>query len=376
MTHRHDQHVDRRSVLKGAAAFAGVAAAGGFARIEMASASTIEVPVVDSLHIRVLLDSAHDIFLSGQEVNGVTAERAAPASDYRQTLHNQWGLSLQLQTQIADERRVSLLDFGYSPDALLNNIDILGVEPAEISSLIVSHGHFDHYGGLIGFLEAYRDVLPADLKLYAGGEENFCQRFSRTPVEGQFTDFGLLDRPAIEDQRVAIILAEEPTVIEGGHIFTTGAIKRRSFEEVLPNTMVSYERSAGLGCDASHFTAAELDGEVVPDEHHHEHATVINVKDRGLVVISSCGHAGIINTLRQAQEVSGVEKIHALVGGFHLAPARPDYLHEAIDGLEELDPDVVIPMHCSGINFVEAMRERLPDKLVLSTTGTLFTFGA
>jgi 7,8-dihydropterin-6-yl-methyl-4-(beta-D-ribofuranosyl)aminobenzene 5'-phosphate synthase len=74
--------------------------------------------------------------------------------------------------------------------------------------------------------------------------------------------------------------------------------------------MVEFAVKDGLGCDMSHFTAAELQGKIMPDEHVHEHATCFNVKDRGLVVISSCGHVGIVNSVRQAQEVSGVQKIH------------------------------------------------------------------
>ena len=90
---------------------------------------------------------------------------------------------------------------------------------------------------------------------------------------------------------------------------------------VLPNTMVEFGVKDGVGCDMSHFSAAELQGKIMPDEHVHEHATCFNVKDRGLVVISSCGHVGIVNSVRQAQEVSGVQKVHAIVGGFHLGPA-------------------------------------------------------
>ena len=122
----------------------------------------------------------------------------------------------------------------------------------------------------------------------------------------------------------------------------------------------------GLGCNASHYAPAELQGKIVPDEHLHEHATCFNVKDRGLVVISSCGHVGIVNSARQAQEVSGVQKVHALVGGFHLGPAPADYLNQVVDEIKKLDPDVIVPMHCSGDNFVRAVREKLPDKLLVS----------
>jgi 7,8-dihydropterin-6-yl-methyl-4-(beta-D-ribofuranosyl)aminobenzene 5'-phosphate synthase len=114
----------------------------------------------------------------------------------------------------------------------------------------------------------------------------------------------------------------------------------------------------------------------MPDQHWHEHATCFQVGGKGLVVITSCGHAGIINTIRRAREITGVTKIHALCGGFHLAPAPPDYLRDVMDQLIELDVEHVIPMHCSGSNFLDAAKARMPEKLVLCTTGSRFTFTA
>jgi 7,8-dihydropterin-6-yl-methyl-4-(beta-D-ribofuranosyl)aminobenzene 5'-phosphate synthase len=145
---------------------------------------------------------------------------------------------------------------------------------------------------------------------------------------------------------------------------------------VLPNTFVERKMEDGLGCNASHYTSAELLGKIVPDEHVHEHATCFNLKDKGLVVISSCGHVGIVNSVRQAQTVSGVRKIHAIVGGFHLGPAPKDYLDTVVAEIKKLEPDVVIPMHCSGSNFIQAMREQMPDNLIVTTTGSQITFGA
>lgn len=100
------------------------------------------------------------------------------------------------------------------------------------------------------------------------------------------------------------------------------------------------------------------------------------LNDRGLVVLSSCGHAGIINTLKPAQEVSGEEKIYALVGGFHLAPAPPDYLRAVMADPRKFDLEHVLPMHCSGTNFVELAKQEMPAKLVLCATGSSFTFTA
>jgi 7,8-dihydropterin-6-yl-methyl-4-(beta-D-ribofuranosyl)aminobenzene 5'-phosphate synthase len=364
----------RRDFLKGTAAIAGAAAA-GFSCVEIASAAPIEVPTIDKLGMRVLIDSSHDLFFRPSQVAGVSVQPAPRPKDYRQILHNQWGLSLYLETQRASERRTLMLDFGYSPEALFNNIDITGVDPAKVNALIVSHGHYDHFGGLLGFLQKYRSVLPADVKIYAGGEDNFCHRVQGTGAQGQFTDFGVLDRRELASQRVSTVLCETPTVV-AGHAFTTGKIARSSIERVLPNTLVEFAMKDGLGCDASHYTSAELQGKIVPDEHIHEHATCFNLRDKGLVVISSCGHVGIVNSVRQAQEVSGIQKVHAVVGGFHLGPAPVDYLNQVVGEIKKLEPDVVIPMHCSGNNFIQAVRQQMPDKLLVSTTGCLITFGA
>ena len=363
----------RRDFLKASAAFAGAAAAGGFTCVEIASAAPIQAPVVDRLAVRVLIDGSFDSFFRPGKVNGVSVEPTPRRQDYRRSLHNQWGLSLFLESQRASEQRNVMLDFGYTPEALLNNIELTGVDPSKLDALVVSHGHFDQFGGLQGFLKKYRDVLPADVKLYAGGEDNFCHRYTGTP--GQLTDFGALDRRELVAQKVSVVLAENPTVV-AGHAFTTGKIKRSGIEKVLPNTLVEFAMKDGLGCDAGHYTSAELLGKTVPDEHIHEHATCFNVKDRGLVVISSCGHVGIVNSVRQAQEVSGVQKVHAIVGGFHLGPAPADYLDQVVAEIKKLEPDVVIPMHCSGNNFIAAVRQQMPDRLLLSTTGSRVTFGA
>jgi 7,8-dihydropterin-6-yl-methyl-4-(beta-D-ribofuranosyl)aminobenzene 5'-phosphate synthase len=190
-----------------------------------------------------------------------------------------------------------------------------------------------------------------------------------------FTDFGTLDRRDLASQQVATVLCESPTVI-AGHAFTTGKIKRAGIERVLPNTMVEFAMKDGLGCNASHYLPAEMEGKIVPDEHIHEHATCFNVKDKGLVVISSCGHVGIVNSVRQAQEVSGVAKVHAIMGGFHLGLAPADYLTQVVAEIKKLEPDVVIPLHCSGLNFVQEAQRQMPGKVLVTTTGSRITLGA
>ena len=366
-------NLKRRDFLRLSAILTGAAAAGSLGRIDRADAAPIAVPTVDKLNLQVLVDGAYDTFSRPQKVNGVQVEVIRTA-DFARPFHAQWGLSLLLDSRRGSDARTILLDFGHTPEALITNMELQRLDPQKIQTLILSHGHNDHWGGLVGFLERKRSALPADVTLYCGGEDNFCKRHAGT-APGPFSDRGVLDRREFAKHRVKLVLAQTPTVIDN-HAFTTGQIRRSSLEKVLPNTMVEFAMKDDLGCNMSHFSPAELQGRIIPDEHVHEHATCFNVKDRGLVVISSCGHVGIVNSVRQAQEVSGVRKVHAIVGGFHLGPAPADYLQQVVAEIGKLEPDVVIPMHCSGVNFQQAVKEQMPSKLVLATIGSRILFGA
>jgi 7,8-dihydropterin-6-yl-methyl-4-(beta-D-ribofuranosyl)aminobenzene 5'-phosphate synthase len=341
----------------------------------------IDAPVVDQITIREITDNSHDIFLRGAELPGLSVGRTGfPEAPQGRTLESEWGLALHIESRKGQETRRYLLDFGFTPDVYANNLEILKIDVAQVDALIISHGHYDHVGGLMGFLEAQRPKMRRDLRLYTGGEDDFCRRYNRD-AKGGFADFGSpLDRRRLRALGVEPILSEAPIIVER-HAFTTGAVPRTSIEHVLPNTWVEHGVRDGLGCDPSayanhHFTADELAGKPVPDQHWHEHATCFRLGGRGLVVISSCGHAGVVNTLRRAQEVAGTEKIHALVGGFHLAPAPDDYLRQVMSELKKFDLEHVLPMHCSGANFIELAKQEMPEKLVLCATGSSFTFTA
>jgi 7,8-dihydropterin-6-yl-methyl-4-(beta-D-ribofuranosyl)aminobenzene 5'-phosphate synthase len=372
--------IGRRRLIQSAAATGSFLACYGV--FDRASAAPVRItpPVVDKLTVQAVVDTNHDIFISGAQPAGVGVERVrSPAAFNGRTLESQWGLSLHLVSSKGTETRRYLLDFAFTSDVLNNNLELLKIDPAGVDALILSHGHLDHLGGLIGFLKTHRDQMRPDLTLHLGGEDAFCHRVQQNP-DGSFSPYGVLDRHDLKAARVQPVLSELPVVI-AGHAFTTGIVPRISDEHVLPNTFVVYGEQDGVGCDTikygdHHFTAEELAGKPMPDQHWHEHATCFQVGGRGLVVITSCGHAGIINTLRRAQEVTGVTKIHALMGGFHLAPAPQDYLDKIVAELKPFDIDHLIPMHCSGSNFLETVKREMPEKLILCTTGSRFTFTA
>ena len=141
--------------------------------------------------VQEVTDGAHDIFLGGAELPGLSVQRvgAAAFAPQGRTLSSEWGLALHIESHKGGETRRYLLDFGFTPAVYLNNLDLLKIEVAEVDALILSHGHFDHLGGLIGFLEAQRSRMRKDLRLYTGGEDNFCHRLNRNP-DGRFSDFG------------------------------------------------------------------------------------------------------------------------------------------------------------------------------------------
>lgn len=328
-------------------------------------ATPFEAPVVDRLSVRVVVDSHYERFLPKAThphvaIEHVGAIRGRPMS----TLAGEWGLSLHLESERRGATAQYLLDFGYTPEIVNRNLGLLDIEPARLNGLILSHGHRDHYGGLAGFVTQHRHRMRGDLALYVGAENVFEEKWVREPGGDGTVSWGTLDRSLLKAEKVLPVCCNQPQALEGP--FTTGYITRNTFEEVTGGTMVA---------PADHFSEAERRGQLIKDLHPEEHATCYIVQGRGLVVISSCGHAGIINSVRTAKAVTKVEKLHAVIGGFHLATSKPDYIEHTIDELQALAPDVVVPMHCTGAAFIAAMQRRMPERIVASNVGSRFTFG-
>lgn len=327
-------------------------------------------PVVDSLAVRVVVDSFYERFLPPAEHADCTIEhlRRIPGRQMT-TFACEWGLSLHLESRNDGDQAEYLLDFGYTPEIVGRNFDLLDIRPERLNGLILSHGHRDHYGGMAGFVTQYRSRMRDDVSLYVGGEDVFLEKWVTEGGAPEPVSWGKLDRTLLTAQKVMPVCCHEPHALEGA--FTSGYIERTSFETVSGGTLIEDEEEHV----EDHFTDAERRGRLVKDLHPGEHATCYIVKGRGLVVISSCGHAGIVNTVKTAMAVSNTPKLHAVIGGFHLGPAPLDYVEHTIDELEAMNPDVVLPMHCTGANFIERMRQRMPEKLVTSNVGSRFTFG-
>jgi len=365
----------RRDLLKLGAVASGTFAMGGLTRAwwSTASAQPAGIPTVDRLTMTVAVDNVYDIFAKGGKLDTIAVERA-PFARSGNTLLSEHGLAYHLESFRGSERREILLDFALTDGAIANNYRALKLDPARADALILSHGHVDHYGALTSLVD--QGAIKPGLTLYAGGEDTFCQRVVITPA-GQM-DMGQLDRPHLESRGVKVVLAKQPTVV-AGHPMTTGQIERLTDFEKPPAAGRLVSGPMDSACASTHFGTTRVavkPGELVFDDFQGEHATVYNVKNRGLVVITSCGHAGVVNSVRQAQKVTGIEKVHAIVGGFHLAPAPDEIVAKTVAAFKGIKPDYVIPMHCTGLNTIVAVQREMPTALVMPSTGTRVIFGA
>ena len=325
-------HITRRNVLQTGARLAGAALVGLpmlQSRPRAAWATSSAPPVVDRLAVRIVIDSFHNHLTRSKHVGTIQVERTGTirGPQGNRLLQSQWGFATHLESQRNGETRNVLLDFGSTAEVLFHNYDLLKIDPAQVDALIVSHGHDDHFEGMVPMLQRHRATMRKDLQVYVGGEDTLCYRWIRPGQENSISY--VLDRKSVEAANVKIVLAQKPAVV-AGHAFTTGEIPKVSFEKILPTPHIEVGMRNGLGCHSTIFSQGSEEGKTIVDDFPGEHATCYHVKDRGLVVISSCGHKGIVNSVRQAQAVSGVQKVHAVMGGFHLAPASESYIAQTV----------------------------------------------
>lgn len=353
-----------------------MAAAGamGLTTRAFASAPAFVVPEVDRLDLQVIDDaSTFGPFLEDLNLPGLTVLRAGNGGTSHGTrmlpraVVGEFGLSIVGESTIGNSKRRVLIDFGYSKEALQNNMQLLGIDPTTIDAAVLSHGHLDHYGGFSAFFANTRSNGP-QIPLFVGGEEAFCERVAM--IGNPPPIMGSLDRLALARAGFDVIIRPDAALV-AGHAFTSGVIPLNSFERAaIPTRM-----RPGVGCDRTGLDASKKTVTELPDDGEHELATCYAVKGLGLVVIAACSHRGVINSVRRAQAVSGIDKVHAVLGGFHLVrPRTEEEAKRTVADFAKINPTYIVPMHCSGEVFIAEALRIMPEKVVRSYVGSKFVF--
>jgi 7,8-dihydropterin-6-yl-methyl-4-(beta-D-ribofuranosyl)aminobenzene 5'-phosphate synthase len=275
------------------------------------------------------------------------------AKELATPLEGAHGLSMLVRITRDGITRSLLFDAGGSVGGLSHNLDCLEINPRDFSCIVLSHGHFDHVLGLVGLHQRLgRLAFPVTIH-----PDAYLERGTRMP-DGNMNAIGAPSRQGLSDAGLELIEGTVPSLLLEKMGLVTGQIARSNdFETGWPDHM------------------AMRGGEWTPDpEICDDQGLVLNVKGKGLVVLSGCGHAGIINTVTHAQSITGITKVHAVVGGFHLGPNYfQPRIPSVVRDLVALGPAIVAPAHCTGYRAAFAVYSALPDAFVQNTVGTRIT---
>lgn len=249
------------------------------------------------------------------------------------------------------EHRI-LFDAGMTPGGLAENMRRLQLSPKDIETVVLSHGHFDHTTGLDGFVKSLgRANLPVIIH-----PEFWSRRRILIPGRDPF-EIPSTSKSSLLGAGFEIIEDRQPSFLFEGSVLITGEVDRTTdFERGMP------------------IHQALRDGEWQPDPLIlDDQALVVNVRDKGLVVLTGCGHAGIVNILRYARKLTGVEDLHFAMGGLHLnGPVFEPIIPAVCDALAEIGPQYIVAAHCTGWKAVHAIAARFPGVYLQNSVGTRF----
>ena len=318
----------------------------------------ISLAPVDGVHITTLMDNSSDALLPDEGLvrrwgfNGTAGPLPVLPAEFAQEKQNfdflraEHGFSAMVE---AGGRRL-LFDTGISADGVVGNLDRLAIRPDSFETIVFSHGHWDHVMGLHGLADR---LGPARLPLLLH-PDFWLQRRIVSP--DRVLELPSPSRSAIEGAGFTIIEERQPSFLLDGAVLVTGEIDRSTpFETGMPP---EHE--------------ALRDGVWQPDrEVHDDQALVLNVRDRGLVVLTGCGHSGLVNIIRYAKRLTGIPRLYAVLGGFHLRGYGP-VLAETVAALAEEAPSVVVPAHCTSWQAQHALAAALPGAFHPNAVGSRF----
>lgn len=322
----------------------------------------IALEPVDEVVITTLVDNSFDGLLVGTERvrraalagTGVVAAAQFEAGRTIAGLRAEHGFSALVEVRRGTTTTRLLFDTGISPDGMVDNADRLGIDLGAVQGVVLSHGHFDHAGGLAGL--AGRQSLPMTVHPLVWTRRRLAVPGTE-PVE-----LPTLSRRALEGEGFSVIERREPSLLVDGCVLITGEIDRTT----------DYERGMPAPHQAWDGAGWRHDPLVLDDQ-----ALVVHVRGRGLVVLTGCGHGGAVNTVRHAMRLTGVDRLHALLGGLHLSgPAFEPIIPATVQALTDLAPDLLAPGHCTGWRAQHALEGALPDAWVASSSGTRYSLAA
>jgi 7,8-dihydropterin-6-yl-methyl-4-(beta-D-ribofuranosyl)aminobenzene 5'-phosphate synthase len=302
----------------------------------------------DRLEVTVLVDNYTDLLLL-QDTEVVKRPRIlppkAPLAEH--------GFSCLLKVSADSEEHVVLMDAGIAATCLFHNADLFKVDLSQVESVVLSHGHFDHFGGLPELLNRASEGISFVLH-----PEAFLQRRLNIPVIGHPVEMPALDEEALKEAGAVFHKAKEASTLASNLVLVTGEVERvTDFERGFP------------------WAEAKIDGNWAVDPFHDDQGVAVKVKDKGLVVIGGCSHAGIINTVKQAQGVARTDAVHAVLGGFHLTgPVFEPIIEPTIEEMKKISPDYVVPMHCTGWKAINQFAKEMPGQFFLNSVGTTYIF--
>ncbi|WP_319579734.1 MBL fold metallo-hydrolase [uncultured Methanospirillum sp.] len=305
---------------------------------------------IDRVRITVLVDNYTDLLRSDS-----SSVVTRPDLQNGEVLLAEHGLSLHITAWSGDESLSVLMDAGASKVALLYNAALLGISLHDIAALVISHGHDDHVGSLVDVLELSEKPVP--VYIHPGSFSRRQKRFSDKP----FVDIAPPDKAACMDAGAELLFTSGPTLLWQDRILITGEIARTTvFEQSNPVYYVEVSDSSDSW---------------VPDLFHDDQAVILNLKGKGLVIITGCAHAGVINTVQYARAITGIDTIYAVIGGFHLSgPFFSRIIDPTVATMQKIHPGYVIPLHCTGWEAINRFIEMMPDQVVLNTVGSVYTF--